>query len=231
MTTALDQLKRCSTVVADTADVDQRAQYQPLLQKTAREPASRPATAIADHRRAAFAAEMLGIVAGRASTEADAACPSLPRARPPRAANRPRGTPPKASTGTGSPGANAPMPGPTTRGCAPSPRSGAATGSTAVGLRSWGRAFATPGTSWCWPAAIRLAMNRNATGGARTASDGTAAGVLTACTNPDARAEDLSQDSTTSSLQVVPQDDPCQSRAGLDATIGAIGIDTQFSLH
>ena len=94
MTTALDQLKQYTTVVADTGDFQQFAQfkpqdattnpslilkavqkddYKPLLEKTVKEHASE-----AGRRRSstslliAFGTEILKIVPGRVSTEVDA---------------------------------------------------------------------------------------------------------------------------------------------------------------
>ncbi|WP_118183844.1 transaldolase [Paraburkholderia phosphatilytica] len=93
MTTALDQLKQYTTVVADTGDFQQLAQYKPqdattnpslvlkavqkddykpLLEKTVREHASKPVGAIIDQLLIAFGTEILKIVPGRVSTEVDA---------------------------------------------------------------------------------------------------------------------------------------------------------------
>ena len=93
MTNALDQLKQHTIVVADTGDFQQLAQYKPrdattnpslilkavqkdaykpLLEKTVREHASKPATAIIDHLLIAFGTEILKIIPGRVSTEVDA---------------------------------------------------------------------------------------------------------------------------------------------------------------
>ncbi len=90
---ALVQLKLHSTVVADTGDFLQLAQYRPqdattnpslvlkavkkpeyrpLLERTVREYAAKPASAIADHLLIAFGTEILKIVPGRVSTEVDA---------------------------------------------------------------------------------------------------------------------------------------------------------------
>src|SRR6202012_1079893 len=93
MTTSLDQLKQYSTVVADTGDFKQLAEfrpqdattnpslifkaaqidaYRPLLEKTVKRYASKPTGEIVDHVLIAFGAEILGIVPGRVSTEVDA---------------------------------------------------------------------------------------------------------------------------------------------------------------
>lgn len=93
MTTALDQLKQYTTVVADTGDFQQLARYKPqdattnpslilkavqkndyrpLLEKTVRDHASRPVGAIIDRLLIAFGIEILKIVPGRVSTEVDA---------------------------------------------------------------------------------------------------------------------------------------------------------------
>ena len=93
MTTALDQLKQHATVVAATGDVLPRAPYQPqdattnpslvlkavkkpeyrpLLERTVREHAAKPVSAIADHLLIAFGTEILKLVPGRVSTEVDA---------------------------------------------------------------------------------------------------------------------------------------------------------------
>ncbi|MEJ2769149.1 transaldolase [Mycetohabitans sp. B46] len=93
MTTALDQLKQYTTVVADTGDFQQLARYKPqdattnpslilkavqkddyrpLLEKTVRDHASRPVGDIIDRLLVAFGIEILKIVPGRVSTEVDA---------------------------------------------------------------------------------------------------------------------------------------------------------------
>ncbi len=93
MTTALDQLKQFTVVVADTGDFQQLAQYKPrdattnpslilkavqkddykpLLEKTVREHASKPVAAIIDRLLIAFGTEILKIIPGRVSTEVDA---------------------------------------------------------------------------------------------------------------------------------------------------------------
>ncbi|RKP44923.1 transaldolase [Trinickia fusca] len=93
MTNALDQLKQYTIVVADTGDFQQLAQYKPrdattnpslilkavqkdaykpLLEKTVRDHASKPAAAIIDHLLIAFGNEILNIIPGRVSTEVDA---------------------------------------------------------------------------------------------------------------------------------------------------------------
>lgn len=93
MTNALDQLKQYTTVVADTGDFQQLAQYKPrdattnpslilkavqkdaykpLLEKTVRDHAGKPAGAIIDHLLIAFGREILNIIPGRVSTEVDA---------------------------------------------------------------------------------------------------------------------------------------------------------------
>jgi transaldolase len=93
MTNALDQLKQYTIVVADTGDFQQLAQYKPrdattnpslilkavqkdaykpLLEKTVRDHASKPARAIIDNLLIAFGCEILKIIPGRVSTEVDA---------------------------------------------------------------------------------------------------------------------------------------------------------------
>jgi len=93
MTTALDQLKQYTTVVADTGDFQQfvqykpqdattnpslilkavqKAEYRPLLEKTVRDHASEPLESIIDHLLIAFGTEILKIIPGRVSTEVDA---------------------------------------------------------------------------------------------------------------------------------------------------------------
>ncbi len=93
MMTALDQLKQCTTVVADTGDFQQLAQYQPqdattnpslilkavqqdayrpLLEKTVRAHHGKPASAIIDQLLIAFGAEIVKLIPGRVSTEVDA---------------------------------------------------------------------------------------------------------------------------------------------------------------
>ena len=93
MTTALDQLKQYTTVVADTGDFQQFAQYKPrdattnpslilkavqkdayrpLLEQTVREHGSKASGAIIDHLLIAFGCEILKIIPGRVSTEVDA---------------------------------------------------------------------------------------------------------------------------------------------------------------
>ncbi|MEK6426491.1 MAG: transaldolase [Burkholderia gladioli] len=93
MTTALDQLKQYTTVVADTGDFQQLAQYQPqdattnpslilkavqkdaykpLLEKTVRDHAGEPTGVIIDRLLIAFGTEILKIIPGRVSTEVDA---------------------------------------------------------------------------------------------------------------------------------------------------------------
>jgi transaldolase len=93
MTTALDQLKQFTTVVADTGDFQQLAQYKPqdattnpslilkavqkddykpLLEKTVKANASKPMPQIIDHLLVAFGTEILKIIPGRVSTEVDA---------------------------------------------------------------------------------------------------------------------------------------------------------------
>jgi transaldolase len=94
----LDSLKRYTTVVADTGDIDTIAEYQPrdattnpsLLLKAAQQPQYRPlveraltaadrasgpaarAEAFMDHLSVAFGGEILKIIPGRVSTEVDA---------------------------------------------------------------------------------------------------------------------------------------------------------------
>ncbi|MDE1182826.1 transaldolase [Paraburkholderia sp.] len=93
MTTALDQLKQYTTVVADTGDFQQLAQYKPqdattnpslilkavqkddyrpLLEKTVKDNKSKPVGAIIDQLLIAFGTEILKIIPGRVSTEVDA---------------------------------------------------------------------------------------------------------------------------------------------------------------
>ncbi|KAF1029093.1 MAG: Transaldolase B [Burkholderia plantarii] len=93
MTTALDQLKQYTTVVADTGDFQQLAQYQPqdattnpslilkavqkdaykpLLEKTVRDHAGETTDVIIDRLLIAFGTEILKIIPGRVSTEVDA---------------------------------------------------------------------------------------------------------------------------------------------------------------
>ncbi|HVE07183.1 MAG TPA: transaldolase [Paraburkholderia sp.] len=93
MTTALDQLKQYTKVVADTGDFQQLAQYKPqdattnpslvlkavqkdeykpLLEKAVRDNASKPVGEIIDHLLISFGTEILKIVPGRVSTEVDA---------------------------------------------------------------------------------------------------------------------------------------------------------------
>jgi transaldolase len=93
MTTALDQLKQYTTVVADTGDFQQLAQYKPhdattnpslilkavqkddykpLLEKTVRDHTDKPVGAIVDRLLIAFGTEILKIIPGRVSTEVDA---------------------------------------------------------------------------------------------------------------------------------------------------------------
>lgn len=93
MTNALDQLKQYTVVVADTGDFQQLAQYKPrdattnpslilkavqkdaykpLLEKTVRDHAGKPAGTVIDHLLIAFGREILKIIPGRVSTEVDA---------------------------------------------------------------------------------------------------------------------------------------------------------------
>ena len=93
MTTALDQLKQYTTVVADTGDFQQFIQfkpqdattnpslilkavqkddYKPLLEKTVKEHAKQPMPQIIDNLLVAFGTEILKIIPGRVSTEVDA---------------------------------------------------------------------------------------------------------------------------------------------------------------
>ncbi|CAD6522070.1 transaldolase [Paraburkholderia metrosideri] len=93
MTTALDQLKQYTTVVADTGDFQQLAQYKPqdattnpslilkavqkddykpLLEKTVKAHASKPVGEVIDQLLIAFGTEILKIIPGRVSTEVDA---------------------------------------------------------------------------------------------------------------------------------------------------------------
>ncbi|MFK4442692.1 transaldolase [Caballeronia udeis] len=93
MTSALDQLKQYTTVVADTGNFQQLDEfkpqdattnpslilkavqndsYKPLLEKTVKEHASKPMAQIIDQLLIAFGKEILKIVPGRVSTEVDA---------------------------------------------------------------------------------------------------------------------------------------------------------------
>jgi len=93
MTTALDQLKQYTTVVADTGNFQQLGEfkpqdattnpslilkavqndaYKPLLEKTVKDHASKPMGQIIDQLLIAFGKEILQIVPGRVSTEVDA---------------------------------------------------------------------------------------------------------------------------------------------------------------
>ena len=93
MTTALDQLKQYTTVVADTGDFQQfvqykpqdattnpslilkavqKAEYRPLLEKTVRDHSGESLESIIDHLLIAFGTEILKIIPGRVSTEVDA---------------------------------------------------------------------------------------------------------------------------------------------------------------
>ncbi|SOE58749.1 transaldolase [Burkholderia sp. D7] len=93
MTSALDQLKQYTTVVADTGNFQQLDEfkpqdattnpslilkavqndsYKPLLEKTVKDHASKPMSQIIDQLLIAFGKEILKIVPGRVSTEVDA---------------------------------------------------------------------------------------------------------------------------------------------------------------
>ncbi|KMY86124.1 Transaldolase [Candidatus Paraburkholderia calva] len=93
MTSALDQLKQYTTVVADTGDFQQfiefkpqdattnpslilkavqKDDYKPLLEKTVKEHKNKPMGQIIDHLLIAFGTEILKIVPRRVSTEVDA---------------------------------------------------------------------------------------------------------------------------------------------------------------
>ncbi|KVU66888.1 transaldolase [Burkholderia ubonensis] len=93
MTTALDQLKQYTTVVADTGDFQQLAQYQPrdattnpslilkavqkdaykpILEKTVRDHGNESTDFIIDRLLIAFGTEILKLIPGRVSTEVDA---------------------------------------------------------------------------------------------------------------------------------------------------------------
>src|ERR1700761_1468310 len=93
MTSALDQLKQYTTVVADTGDFQQFIQfkpqdattnpslilkavqkddYKPLLENTVKEHAKKPMPQIIDNLLVAFGTEILKIVPGRVATEVDA---------------------------------------------------------------------------------------------------------------------------------------------------------------
>ncbi len=93
MTSALDQLKQYTTVVADTGDFQQFIQfkpqdattnpslilkavqkddYKPLLEKTVKEHKNKPMGQIIDNLLIAFGTEILKIIPGRVSTEVDA---------------------------------------------------------------------------------------------------------------------------------------------------------------
>jgi transaldolase len=93
MTTALDQLKQYTTVVADTGDFQQLAQYKPqdattnpslilkavqkdayrpVLEQTVRDHRGESADFIIDRLLIAFGTEILKLIPGRVSTEVDA---------------------------------------------------------------------------------------------------------------------------------------------------------------
>jgi transaldolase len=93
MTTTLDQLKQYTTVVSDTGDFQQIAQYRPqdattnpslvlkavqkdnykpLLEKAVHEHTGKSARDIIDHLLISFGREILKIIPGRVSTEVDA---------------------------------------------------------------------------------------------------------------------------------------------------------------
>ncbi|WP_250492089.1 transaldolase [Caballeronia sp. GAWG1-1] len=93
MTSALDQLKQYTTVVADTGDFQQfvafkpqdattnpslilkavqKDDYKPLLEKTVKEHKDKPMGQIIDNLLVAFGTEILKIIPGRVSTEVDA---------------------------------------------------------------------------------------------------------------------------------------------------------------
>jgi transaldolase len=93
MTTALDQLKQYTTVVADTGDFQQLAQYKPqdattnpslilkavqkdaykpILEKTVRDHRNENTDFIIDRLLIAFGTEILKLIPGRVSTEVDA---------------------------------------------------------------------------------------------------------------------------------------------------------------
>ncbi|HEF4743829.1 TPA: transaldolase [Burkholderia multivorans] len=93
MTTALDQLKQYTTVVADTGDFQQLVQYQPqdattnpslilkavqkdaykpILEKTVRDHRNESTDFIIDRLLIAFGTEILKLIPGRVSTEVDA---------------------------------------------------------------------------------------------------------------------------------------------------------------
>ncbi|WP_269505495.1 transaldolase [Burkholderia sp. IMCC1007] len=93
MTTALDQLKQYTTVVADTGDFQQLAQYKPqdattnpslilkavqkdaykpILEKTVRDHRDESTDFIIDRLLIAFGTEILKLIPGRVSTEVDA---------------------------------------------------------------------------------------------------------------------------------------------------------------
>ncbi|AJY12336.1 transaldolase [Burkholderia dolosa] len=93
MTTALDQLKQYTTVVADTGDFQQLAQfkpqdattnpslilkavqkdaYKPILEKTVRDHHNESTDFIIDRLLVAFGTEILKLIPGRVSTEVDA---------------------------------------------------------------------------------------------------------------------------------------------------------------
>ncbi|MGU7816790.1 transaldolase [Burkholderia sp. AW49-1] len=93
MTTALDQLKQYTTVVADTGDFQQLAQYKPqdattnpslilkavqkdaykpILEKTVRDHRDESSDFIIDRLLIAFGTEILKLIPGRVSTEVDA---------------------------------------------------------------------------------------------------------------------------------------------------------------
>ncbi|VFR52388.1 Transaldolase [plant metagenome] len=93
MTRLLDALRRATTVVADTGDLEaialhrptdattnpslilkavQQPAYRPLLDRVARDHAGAPTAELLDHLLVAFGTEILKLVPGRVSTEVDA---------------------------------------------------------------------------------------------------------------------------------------------------------------
>ncbi|WP_233857680.1 transaldolase [Paraburkholderia sp. HD33-4] len=93
MTNSLDQLKQYTTVVADTGDFQQLAQYKPrdattnpslilkaaqkdtyrpLLEKVVRDHKGKTTAAVIDNLLIAFGCEILKVIPGRVSTEVDA---------------------------------------------------------------------------------------------------------------------------------------------------------------
>lgn len=123
MTTALDQLKQYTTVVADTGNFQQLGEfkpqdattnpslilkavqndaYKPLLEKTVKDHASKPMGQIIDQLLIAFGKEILKIVPGRVSTKSTPACRSTSRGPSPRVTSSSSCTKIRASTASAS---------------------------------------------------------------------------------------------------------------------------------